>query len=63
MGKVNKHAVADKLTDAEKKKVKQANKQKANPEKTKVKAEKNLKRRIGRGQEKPQESGVEVANE
>ena len=42
--------VADKLTDAEKKKVKQANKAKANPLKAEEKAKTNLKRRIGRGQ-------------
>ena len=41
---------ADKLTDAEKKKVKQANKAKANPGKASLKAETNLKRRIARGQ-------------
>ena len=41
---------ADKLTDAEKKKVKQANKAKANPGKSEEKANKNLKRRIARGQ-------------
>lgn len=42
--------VADKLTDAEKKKIKQANKAKANPLRAGLKAEINLKRRIGRGQ-------------
>ena len=42
--------VADKLTDAEKKKVKQANKAKANPGKAEEKAKINLKRRITRGQ-------------
>ena len=41
---------ADKLTDAQKKKVKQANKAKANPGKAEEKAKTNLKRRIGRGQ-------------
>ena len=41
---------ADKLTDAEKKKIKQANKAKANPEKAEEKAKTNLKRRIARGQ-------------
>ena len=40
----------DKLTDAERKKVKQANKAKANPGKAEMKAETNLKRRIARGQ-------------
>lgn len=40
----------DKLTDAEKKKVKQANKAKANPGKAEEKAKTNLKRRINRGQ-------------
>ena len=40
----------EKLTDAEKKKVKQANKAKANPGKAEMKAETNLKRRIARGQ-------------
>jgi hypothetical protein len=40
----------DKLTDAEKKKVKQANKARANPEKAAEKAKINLKRRITRGQ-------------
>ena len=40
----------DKLTDAEKKKIKQANKAKANPGKAEAKAETNLKRRIARGQ-------------
>jgi cell division protein YceG involved in septum cleavage len=43
--------IADKLTDAEKKKVKQLNKAKANPKQAEKKAEVNLKRRIGRGQE------------
>tara|TARA_R110002072_G_scaffold3092_1_gene23153 strand:- start:31274 stop:31624 length:351 start_codon:yes stop_codon:yes gene_type:complete len=42
--------VADKKTDAEKKKVKQANKAKANPLKAEVKAKTNLKRRVTRGQ-------------
>ena len=42
--------VADKLTDAEKKKIKHANKAKANPLKTEEKAKINLKRRIARGQ-------------
>ena len=42
--------VADKLTDAERKKVKQANKAKANPGKAEEKAKINLKRRITRGQ-------------
>ena len=41
---------ADKLTDAEKKKIKQANKAKANPDKAEEKAKTNLKRRIARGQ-------------
>ena len=40
----------DKLTDAEKKKAKQANKAKANPGKAEEKAKTNLKRRINRGQ-------------
>lgn len=40
----------DKLTDAEKKKAKQANKAKANPGKAEEKAKTNLKRRITRGQ-------------
>jgi len=40
----------DKLTDSEKKKVKQANKAKANPGKSDEKAKSNLKRRIARGQ-------------
>lgn len=40
----------EKLTDAEKKKIKQANKAKANPGKAEMKAETNLKRRIARGQ-------------
>lgn len=43
--------IADKLTDAEKKKVKQANKQKANPKQAELKAAENLRRRVGRGQE------------
>ena len=42
--------VADKLTDAERKKIKQANKAKANPIRAEDKAKTNLKRRIGRGQ-------------
>jgi hypothetical protein len=42
--------VADKKTDAEKKKAKQANKAKANPLKSEEKAKTNLKRRIARGQ-------------
>ena len=42
--------VADKLTDAEKKKIKQANKAKANPNKADEKAKINMKRRIARGQ-------------
>ena len=42
--------VADKKTDAEKKKAKQANKAKANPQKAEEKAKTNLKRRVARGQ-------------
>ena len=42
--------VADKKTDAEKKRAKQENKAKANPQKTEEKAKTNLKRRIARGQ-------------
>ena len=41
---------SEKLTDAEKKKVKQLNKAKANPGKAEEKAKTNLKRRIARGQ-------------
>lgn len=50
----------DKLTDAEKKKVKQANKQKANPKQAEVKAAENLRRRIGRGQEVAKEEPTNV---
>jgi len=53
--------IADKLTDAEKKKVKQANKQKANPEQAEKKAAENLRRRIGRGQEVVKEETANVA--
>ena len=49
MGPVKK--IVDKLTDSEKKKVKQGNKAKANPKQAAIKAETNLKRRINRGQE------------
>ena len=42
----------DKLTDAEKKKIKQANKAKANPKQAAAKAEKNQERRFKRGQDK-----------
>jgi K+-sensing histidine kinase KdpD len=42
--------VADKKTDAEKKKDKQVNKAKANPKKAEDKAKTNLKRRVARGQ-------------
>ena len=42
---------ADKLTDAEKKKIKQANKAKANPKQAAAKAEKNQERRFKRGQD------------
>ena len=52
--------IADKLTDAEKKKVKQANKQKANPKQAEVKAAENLRRRIGRGQEIVKEEPTKV---
>jgi hypothetical protein len=41
----------DKLTDAEKKKIKQENKAKANPKKAAAKAEKNQERRFKRGQD------------
>ena len=45
--------VPEKLTDSEKKKIKAANKAKANPKLSEEKAKKNLNRRICRGQEKP----------
>jgi hypothetical protein len=41
----------EKLTDSEKKKIKQANKAKANPKKSEAKAEKNKERRYTRGQD------------
>ena len=42
----------DKLTDAEKKKIKQENKAKANPKQAAAKKEKNQERRYKRGQDK-----------
>ena len=58
----------DKLTDAEKKKIKQANKAKANPIKAEEKAKINLKRRIARGQvvdptQVSEKKSVDVDNE
>ena len=51
----------DKLTDAEKKKIKQDNKAKANPKQAAAKAEKNQERRFKRGQDKrPEFLGDEV---
>ena len=51
----------DKLTDSEKKKIKQENKAKANPKLAAAKAEKNLDRRIRRGQdERPEPPGDEA---
>ena len=48
--------IANKLTDAEKKKIKQLNKAKANPEKSKLKEVKNLERQYSRGQlKRPEE--------
>ena len=48
---------ADKKTDAEKKKIKQANKAKANPTRAAEKLEKNNERRYRRGQaERPNEN-------
>ena len=44
---------ADKLTDSEKKKIKQENKAKANPKQAEKKSEKNDARRIKRGQMEP----------
>ena len=50
----------DKLTDAEKKKAKQANKAKANPAKAEEKAKTNLKRRITRGQTVDPDTAADV---
>lgn len=53
---------AEKLTDAEKKKIKQDNKAKANPKQAAVKAEKNQERRFKRGQDKrPEELPIDEA--
>ena len=43
--------IANKLTDSEKKKIKQENKAKANPKQAELKAAENMRRRVGRGQE------------
>ena len=54
----------DKLTDAEKKKIKQENKAKANPKQSAAKQEKNQERRYKRGQDtRPVEKNVEEEEE
>ena len=55
--------IPDKLTDSEKKKQKQANKAKANPNLAKAKAVKNLERRYNRCQEKRPDKMVVVEEE